>query len=159
VRDVVKRRDPEDAEKLIVVVDQWIDKPQDPYEDVNCPEDQAEQLTGRLGRTRSRTCGRHTDPPFITQSIPLPHHVYPEAVNRTGFTRVVEGLNELVGENGYVLALTADHCLTPYPEVTDGWSIEMAELRKDIDDASTPPDLRDPSSYRPAAISSSSIRR
>ena len=46
---------------------------------------------------------------------------------------IVEGLNDLVGNQNYVLALTADHGMTPYPEVTGGWSIVMTELTKDIE--------------------------
>ena len=46
---------------------------------------------------------------------------------------IVEGLNELVGRDNYVLALTADHGVTPYPEVTGGWSIDTGELTKDLE--------------------------
>ncbi|MGH2698282.1 MAG: alkaline phosphatase family protein [Actinomycetota bacterium] len=47
---------------------------------------------------------------------------------------IVHGLNELVGRDGYVLALTADHGMTPYAEVTGGWPIVMSEIRDDIDE-------------------------
>ncbi len=47
---------------------------------------------------------------------------------------IVEGLNDLVGEANYVLALTADHGMTPYPEVTEGWPIDMDKLAKDLEE-------------------------
>jgi len=46
---------------------------------------------------------------------------------------IVEGLNDLVGRDNYVLALTADHGVTPYPEITGGWSIDTGELTKDLE--------------------------
>jgi hypothetical protein len=46
---------------------------------------------------------------------------------------IVEGLNDLVGRDNYVLAVTADHGVTPYPEVTGGWSINTTELTKDLE--------------------------
>jgi Type I phosphodiesterase / nucleotide pyrophosphatase len=46
---------------------------------------------------------------------------------------IIQGLNELVGRDNYVLVLTADHGMTPYPEVTGGWSIDGAELIKDLE--------------------------
>lgn len=44
-------------------------------------------------------------------------------------------LDERIGPNRYVLALTADHGVTPYPEVTGGWSIETTDMTADIDAA------------------------
>jgi predicted AlkP superfamily pyrophosphatase or phosphodiesterase len=46
---------------------------------------------------------------------------------------IVDGLDDLVGRDNYVLALTADHGVTPYPEVTGGWSIIMREVQKDLE--------------------------
>jgi Type I phosphodiesterase / nucleotide pyrophosphatase len=46
---------------------------------------------------------------------------------------IVQGLDELVGRNNYVLVLTADHGMTPYPEVTGGWDISGRELIKDLE--------------------------
>jgi Type I phosphodiesterase / nucleotide pyrophosphatase len=46
---------------------------------------------------------------------------------------IVQGLNDIVGRDNYVLALTADHGVTPYPEVTGGWSIVTRELTKDLE--------------------------
>jgi hypothetical protein len=46
---------------------------------------------------------------------------------------VIEALNELVGKGNYVLTFTADHGMTPYPHVNDGWSINTAELSDDIE--------------------------
>ena len=45
---------------------------------------------------------------------------------------LIQTLNRLVGKKNYVIALTADHGMTPYPEVTGGWSIEMRDLNEDI---------------------------
>ena len=55
--------------------------------------------------------------------------------------RLIEGLDERVGKNNYVLALTADHGMTPYPMVTGGWAIETPDMSKDIEkrfDKTTP---------------------
>ena len=46
---------------------------------------------------------------------------------------IVRGLDDLVGRDNYVLALTADHGVTPYPEVTGGWPIDTAEITKDLE--------------------------
>ena len=46
---------------------------------------------------------------------------------------IVDGLDDLVGKGNYVLALTADHGVTPYPEVTGGWSINTGEVTKDLE--------------------------
>lgn len=46
--------------------------------------------------------------------------------------RLIEFLDRAVGEDDYVIAITADHGMTPYPEVTRGWSIEMRDMEKDI---------------------------
>jgi len=46
---------------------------------------------------------------------------------------IIKGLNAFVGKDNYVLALTADHGVTPYPEVTGGWSIKMNEVKEDLE--------------------------
>lgn len=46
---------------------------------------------------------------------------------------VIDALDRLVGKGNYVLSYTADHGMTPYPHVNDGWSINTAELSKDIE--------------------------
>jgi predicted AlkP superfamily pyrophosphatase or phosphodiesterase len=54
---------------------------------------------------------------------------------------VIRFLDEFVGRDDYVLALTADHGMTPYPSVTGGWSIVMTETSADIEnrfDETTP---------------------
>ena len=54
---------------------------------------------------------------------------------------LIDALNELVGPDDYVLALTADHGQTPYPRETGGWSIETREMTADIErrfDTKTP---------------------
>jgi Type I phosphodiesterase / nucleotide pyrophosphatase len=48
---------------------------------------------------------------------------------------LVRSLDSLVGPNNYVLALTADHGITPSPSVTGGWSIDTDEIDRDIDEA------------------------
>lgn len=45
---------------------------------------------------------------------------------------LVRTLDHLVGGRNYVLALTADHGMTPYPQVTGGWSIEVRDMTDDI---------------------------
>ena len=45
--------------------------------------------------------------------------------------RLIEGLDDLA--DNYVLALTADHGMTPYPMVTGGWAIETPDMSKDIE--------------------------
>jgi hypothetical protein len=46
---------------------------------------------------------------------------------------LVEFLDEHVGSDRYVLALTADHGISPYPRITGGWPISGDEITKDID--------------------------
>lgn len=46
---------------------------------------------------------------------------------------LIDALDRLVGRRNYVIALTADHGMTPYPHVTKGWSIETQDLTKDIE--------------------------
>jgi predicted AlkP superfamily pyrophosphatase or phosphodiesterase len=52
-------------------------------------------------------------------------------------------LDEFVGRDDYVLALTADHGMTPYPSATGGWNIVMTETSADIEDRfdKTTPDV------------------
>jgi predicted AlkP superfamily pyrophosphatase or phosphodiesterase len=45
----------------------------------------------------------------------------------------IDYLDKKVGPNNYVLAMTADHGMTPYPSVTGGWSIVMTEMTDDIE--------------------------
>lgn len=45
---------------------------------------------------------------------------------------LIAALDTLVGPDEYVLALTADHGMTPYPHVTKGWSIEIRDMTEDI---------------------------
>jgi predicted AlkP superfamily pyrophosphatase or phosphodiesterase len=45
----------------------------------------------------------------------------------------IDYLDKKVGANNYVLAMTADHGMTPYPSVTGGWSIVMTEMTDDIE--------------------------
>ena len=45
---------------------------------------------------------------------------------------LIEALDRLVGRDNYVIAMTADHGITPYPEVTGGWAIQGAEVVADI---------------------------
>jgi hypothetical protein len=47
---------------------------------------------------------------------------------------IVRFLDRTVGRDDYVLALTADHGMTPYPEVTGGWNIIMTETSTDIEE-------------------------
>jgi hypothetical protein len=46
---------------------------------------------------------------------------------------IVEALDRLVGTDSYVLALTADHGMTPYAHVSGGWDIETRDLSADIE--------------------------
>ncbi|HEX2295714.1 MAG TPA: alkaline phosphatase family protein [Actinomycetota bacterium] len=46
--------------------------------------------------------------------------------------RLVRALDELVGRGRYVLALTADHGMAPYPETRGGWPIDVAEVTRDV---------------------------
>ncbi|MEA2434592.1 MAG: hypothetical protein QOG54_2049 [Actinomycetota bacterium] len=45
----------------------------------------------------------------------------------------IDYLDKKVGPNNYVLTMTADHGMTPYPSVTGGWSIVMTEMTDDIE--------------------------
>jgi predicted AlkP superfamily pyrophosphatase or phosphodiesterase len=47
---------------------------------------------------------------------------------------IVRFLNDTVGRRNYVLALTADHGMTPFPEDTGGWNIIMTETSADIEE-------------------------
>lgn len=49
--------------------------------------------------------------------------------------RLVQGLDGLVGPRRYVLLLTSDHGMAPYPEVRGGWPINITEVTKDIEAA------------------------
>ncbi len=46
---------------------------------------------------------------------------------------LIDALDRVVGRERYVLALTADHGQTPYPEVRGGWSINVREMTEDIE--------------------------
>jgi hypothetical protein len=46
--------------------------------------------------------------------------------------KIIDALDRLVGKNDYVLVYTADHGMTPYARVLDGWTIEMREVTKDL---------------------------
>ncbi len=46
---------------------------------------------------------------------------------------IVRFLDQSVGRDEYVLGLTADHGMTPYPEDTGGWNIIMTETSADIE--------------------------
>ncbi|HEX2296233.1 MAG TPA: alkaline phosphatase family protein [Actinomycetota bacterium] len=46
---------------------------------------------------------------------------------------IVEALDRLVGRDSYVLALTADHGMTPYAQVSGGWDIETRDMSADIE--------------------------
>ncbi|MDQ3954603.1 MAG: alkaline phosphatase family protein [Actinomycetota bacterium] len=48
---------------------------------------------------------------------------------------LVRSLDRLVGRDNYVLALTADHGITPSASVTGGWSIDTDKIDRDIDEA------------------------
>lgn len=47
---------------------------------------------------------------------------------------VIRFLNQTVGRKNYVMALTADHGMTPYPADTGGWNIIMTETSADIEE-------------------------
>jgi len=54
---------------------------------------------------------------------------------------LIKELDRLVGKNEYVLALTADHGMTPLPGSVKNWSINMREMSADIErkfDTTTP---------------------
>lgn len=42
-------------------------------------------------------------------------------------------LNKTVGKGNYVIAMTADHGMTPLPTYTKGWSIELQDMTEDIE--------------------------
>ncbi|MDQ4025329.1 MAG: alkaline phosphatase family protein, partial [Actinomycetota bacterium] len=46
---------------------------------------------------------------------------------------IVEALDRIVGEDSYVLAITADHGMTPYAHVSGGWDIETRDMSADIE--------------------------
>jgi predicted AlkP superfamily pyrophosphatase or phosphodiesterase len=46
---------------------------------------------------------------------------------------IVRMLDDIVGRGEWVMTLTADHGMTPYPSVTGGWSIVMSEMGADIE--------------------------
>jgi arylsulfatase A-like enzyme len=46
---------------------------------------------------------------------------------------MLKALNRLVGKGNYVFALTADHGMQPFPDVTGGWSIKTAEMTADME--------------------------
>lgn len=46
--------------------------------------------------------------------------------------RLVAVLDGIVGRGRYVLVLTADHGMAPYPTVRGGWAIDMPEVTKDV---------------------------
>ncbi len=47
---------------------------------------------------------------------------------------IIGFLNQSVGRKNYVLALTADHGMTPYAAVTGGWNIILSETSDDIEE-------------------------
>ncbi|HEX2051520.1 MAG TPA: alkaline phosphatase family protein [Actinomycetota bacterium] len=51
---------------------------------------------------------------------------------------LVDTLDRVVGRGRYVLALTADHGLAPHPGSRDGWSIDAAEMKADVERALAP---------------------
>lgn len=46
---------------------------------------------------------------------------------------LIEALDRLVGPDEYVLALTADHGMTPYAQDSGGWDIETRDMSADIE--------------------------
>lgn len=55
--------------------------------------------------------------------------------------KILEWLDTNVGKDNYVVTLTSDHGMTPYPTETKGWSIEVADMTKDLEkefDRTTP---------------------
>ncbi|MDQ3953438.1 MAG: alkaline phosphatase family protein [Actinomycetota bacterium] len=46
---------------------------------------------------------------------------------------IIDALDRLVGRDSYVLALTADHGMTPYAHVSGGWDIETRDMSADIE--------------------------
>jgi hypothetical protein len=47
---------------------------------------------------------------------------------------IVEALDRIVGPDEYVIALTADHGMTPYAQVSGGWDIETRDMSADIEE-------------------------
>ena len=47
---------------------------------------------------------------------------------------VVRFLDQTVGRDDYVLGITADHGMTPFPEDTGGWNIIMTETTADLEE-------------------------
>jgi hypothetical protein len=47
--------------------------------------------------------------------------------------KILKALNRLVGKGNYVFALTADHGMQPFPDVTGGWNINTAEMTEDME--------------------------
>jgi hypothetical protein len=87
------------------------------------------------------------------KAIDLAHHqwnmVEPEVGEALAETdrqlpRLIEALDRLVGPNEYVLAYTADHGITPYPELTGGWAITGAKLVADLEEAFGDPTGEEP---------------
>ena len=46
---------------------------------------------------------------------------------------LIDAFNRIAGEGNWVLALTADHGITPYPRLTGGWSIEGDDVSADLE--------------------------
>lgn len=46
---------------------------------------------------------------------------------------IIRMLDDIVGRGEWVMTLTADHGMTPYPSVSGGWSIVMSEMGADIE--------------------------
>jgi hypothetical protein len=46
---------------------------------------------------------------------------------------IIEALDRIVGPDEYVLALTADHGMTPYAQDSGGWDIETRDMSADIE--------------------------
>ena len=51
-----------------------------------------------------------------------------------GLRSLVRFLNSHVGPRRWVLALTADHGMMPYPKDSGGWAIAGSELKKDVNE-------------------------
>ena len=47
--------------------------------------------------------------------------------------KILKALNRIVGKGNYVFAMTADHGMQPFPDVTGGWSINTAEMTEDME--------------------------
>jgi hypothetical protein len=87
------------------------------------------------------------------KAIDLAHHqwnmVEPEAravlaEQDRQLPRLIEALDRLAGPDGYVLAYTSDHGLTPYPELTGGWAITSAKVVADLEEAFGDPGGEEP---------------